>query len=257
VPSSAHGVGGSAALASWEIRLSKVLVVTGSVVLAEMLERILGCHSERVLTAASLEGALKRIAQHADVDLVISDVTLPDGDGLRLLDHVRRLESPKPRVILLSGRRVAGESERAFALGAIGYLMKPICFRDVAGVLRQAVGPLGVRSARRRSSAQACLLDPPRKGGSGSERSQLFWYVRDLSATGAFLETESPIPVGTRFDLSLDLDGLEARVTAEVVRVQEPGWGRTGGVGVRFVAFGQEARERLREHVAGADDRSF
>jgi hypothetical protein len=37
-----------------------------------------------------------------------------------------------------------------------------------------------------------------------------------------------------------------------VVRVQEPSWGASGGVGVQFVDYGIDARTDLARYVAGA-----
>jgi hypothetical protein len=79
---------------------------------------------------------------------------------------------------------------------------------------------------------------------------QVFWYIRDVGVTGAFLETESPIPVGMHMNLSLDVDTAKVLVTAKVVRVQEPSWGVSGGVGVHFVDYGADALTHLTRYVA-------
>lgn len=235
-------------MTSWALQLSKVLVASPSRVLSELLARLLCCHAATVLTAATLAEALDHLAENDDLSLVLVELLLPDGDGLRLLERVRELEDPKPRVILVSGRSDPAHERRGAELGAVGFLTKPICFRDIAGALRGATQPLDSRALRRRTSGRAFVIEPTRSDHE-RERSELFWYIRDLGPTGAFLETESPLPVGSALDLSIDVGTAEVRVVAEVVRVQQPSWSHSGGVGVRFVGLGAEETALLRRHV--------
>jgi hypothetical protein len=98
------------------------------------------------------------------------------------------------------------------------------------------------REPRRRSLGMASL------GGVGR-----VYPIGDVSTTGAFLETDQPVEPGERLDMTLHLDsGATARVSAEVVRVQHPGWGRTAGVGVAFVDFEANAIDVLADW-AGSD----
>jgi PilZ domain/Predicted nucleotide-binding protein containing TIR-like domain len=74
--------------------------------------------------------------------------------------------------------------------------------------------------------------------------------VVDISVTGALLETNGAIPVGTRLDLEIELEnGDRVQVAARVVRVQHPGWQRTGGIGVKFDYVPREQLDRLRNYV--------
>ena len=76
-----------------------------------------------VRTAASGDEAF-RMAQQAPVDLVISDVRMPFGDGLDLLQRIRGMEPPQPAVILMTGFADL-KPEQARALGADGFVTKP------------------------------------------------------------------------------------------------------------------------------------
>ncbi|HEY5658236.1 MAG TPA: response regulator [Myxococcota bacterium] len=232
-------------------RLSKVLVVGDSAALRDVLRLAFSEHADRVLTASSIGEAEHRIAEHCDIEVVVSDLELPDADGFRLLSLLAALEEPKPRVNLLTAQASEAESSRAYQMGAIGVLSKPIALRDIAAVLKQQSGHWnGARAPRRRSDGRACVVDRAREAAASGGRPQLFWYMRDVGETGAFLETESPIPVGTKLDLALDVDTSTVHVTAKVVRVQEPSWGASGGVGVQFVDYGIDARTQLTRYVA-------
>jgi DNA-binding response OmpR family regulator len=234
------------------LRLSKVLVVGESAALRDVLRLVLFAHADRVLTARTIGEAEHHIAEQCDIEVVVADVDLPDGGGFRLLNLLRAIEEPKPRVILLTAEATEEESNRAFQKGAIGYLCKPIALRDIAAAMKRHDGQWsGNRNVRRRSDGRACVLDRmPLEALEQQGYPQVFWYIRDVGMTGAFLETESPIPVGTQLNLSLDVDTARILVTAKVVRVQEPSWGASGGVGVQFVDYGLHARTELMRYVA-------
>jgi len=76
-----------------------------------------------VRTAASGDEAFD-IVQHAPVDLVISDVRMPFGDGIELLQRIKTLEAPRPAVILMTGYADLN-GDNAEALGADGLIGKP------------------------------------------------------------------------------------------------------------------------------------
>lgn len=71
--------------------------------------------------------------------------------------------------------------------------------------------------------------------------------VGDLSASGAFLATAFPDPVGTRATLEIELDGARVPLDVEVVRVSFFGGrdGRGAGMGVAFIDVQREIRRRL------------
>ena len=70
--------------------------------------------------------------------LVISDVQMPQLDGLGLLEEIRH-RFPDLPVIMLSGTRDAAVPVRAFGLGALEYLEKPVHARDLRSVIDSAI----------------------------------------------------------------------------------------------------------------------
>jgi hypothetical protein len=65
-------------------------------------------------------------------------------------------------------------------------------------------------------------------------------HLVDLSASGAFLETPSPAPIGTTVLLRFKAGGIDVKLEAEVVHVEPE-----RGVGLRFVALSPAQREAL------------
>ena len=77
----------------------------------------------------------------AKPDLILLDLTLPDGDGLDLLAH--DLDEPEgPPVIILSARGTLPERLEGFRTGADDYMVKPFAlveiYARIAAVLRRA-----------------------------------------------------------------------------------------------------------------------
>ena len=232
------------------LRLKSVLLVDDSRVFREMMRMVFAVHADRILTASGCLDAIERIESNPELELVVTDVVLPDGDGFEVLQHVQRMAEPRPQVMLVTASPTPEREATAQELGAIAYLAKPITFRAIAAAWRRHHGPPFHASPRLHSPwAAAYVVD--RKGEA---HQVLCWDIHDLRAGGAFLVTEGPLEPGTELELDLELPGRRVRLPAVVVRVQEPAWGAPGGVGVRFHRLDAEAEQALAELLAGADD---
>jgi len=58
--------------------------------------------------------------------------------------------------------------------------------------------------------------------------------IHHLSETEALIATDAPLPVGAAVEIVLRLGDRELTLLGQVAGVQEPGWGRPGGVIVRL-----------------------
>lgn len=103
----------------------KALVVDDSMTMREMVSRSLRESGFETLTAGNGQEGLHAL-KGAPVDLIISDVNMPVMDGLAFLEQVRASsESKFTPVLMLTTESGAEMKERAKALGATGWLVKP------------------------------------------------------------------------------------------------------------------------------------
>jgi len=82
-----------------------------------------------------------------------------------------------------------------------------------------------------------------------------YYYSRDLSLGGIFLETREPFPAGATVMLEFPLPGISHRVTCQgkVVRVTLPVENAPGlvpGMGIQFTELDEETQGMLAEFIA-------
>ncbi len=93
----------------------------------------------RVVAEAATAAAGYRCLLRGDIDLTVLDVSLPGAGGLEVLRRMR-LRGLSPRVLVVSMHDEPAMADRAFALGANGYL----CKRSDPELLVEAVAQVAV-----------------------------------------------------------------------------------------------------------------
>jgi len=92
-------------------------------VLRALARNLIGCEY-RVETFGSAEQAVQRVAQ-GNVEVIVSDISMPGMSGLELLRAVRQYDVDLP-VVLVTGLPAVESAARAVEYGAFKYLMKPV-----------------------------------------------------------------------------------------------------------------------------------
>jgi len=206
----------------------RVLVVDDAPFMLEILAEILRPHFSHVLRASTYREALEQIERGSVIDVIITDVILPDGNGFKLLEQIASAPAPKPEVVLITARWNEADAQRAEELGAIGYLPKPISIRELRTCL--AVSPeIRNRKARQRTLARIWVVDPEHR-----ER-LLAFEMHDISESGTLVDTTGPLPLGTALEFEIVYgEGQVIRGRGTVVRVQEPSWLGASGSALQF-----------------------
>jgi len=99
--------------------------------IAARLLRELGHHGALVNEG----GKALRLLEARPFDLVLLDVNMPGLNGQDTLAALRRLPDPHPAVLMVSGHDDAGTRAHFLALGADGFLSKPLDRATLASAL--------------------------------------------------------------------------------------------------------------------------
>jgi DNA-binding NtrC family response regulator len=109
--------------------MNRVLVVDDEPAMRTALEASFSHNGWKVETASGTHEALERF-RSSPCPLVITDMRMPDGDGLKVMSGVRTL-APQTAVIFLTAYGSVPEAVKAMKGGACDYLVKPIAFEQL------------------------------------------------------------------------------------------------------------------------------
>jgi two-component system, NtrC family, response regulator PilR len=160
-----------------------VLIVDDEPDLLELVSLTLSRMNLQARTAADV-GSARRLLKAEKFDLCLTDMRLPDGDGLDLVAWIQQNRADLPVAVITAHGNVES-AVRALKLGAFDFVSKPL---DL-GVLRKLVGSaikLGARSTGDRTSA---TFHGPRLLG----RSEIMEQLREMIARVA--RSQAPVHI--------------------------------------------------------------
>lgn len=119
----------------------KVLLIDDETELLESLSERLDIRGIESDKAGDADKAIELVHKN-DYDVVVLDLLLGDVNGLDLLEKLREIR-PGLKVIVVSGREIEEETERARVLGVLDVFLKPLPFNDLLARLKEAAGEDG------------------------------------------------------------------------------------------------------------------
>jgi len=114
-----------------------ILIADDDRAIRTVLSRALGQEGYEVRTTGTAAGLWRWIEAGAG-DLVITDVVMPDENGLDMIPRIRKLR-PNLRVIVMSAQNTLLTAVKATESGAYEYLPKPFDLRELATVVARAL----------------------------------------------------------------------------------------------------------------------
>ena len=117
--------------------MARILVIEDDPKINRLLERIVTGLGHQVSLSSTLAQGMET-ALASDFDVVLLDLTLPDGNGLSILQQLHDTRSA-PEIIIVTGTGSQSGAELAFKSGAWDFVPKPFLPEDVALPLTRAL----------------------------------------------------------------------------------------------------------------------
>ena len=117
--------------------MAKILIVDDDTTFCIMLRKWLEKRGFDVDTAFSYKDAVKQLDK-AGFDLVLTDLRLPDKDGIDLLRVIKE-KTPETQVLLMTGYADIQTAVTAIKLGAFDYVAKPVIPDEILKKLQEAL----------------------------------------------------------------------------------------------------------------------
>ncbi len=116
--------------------MSRILLVDDEPIILRTFASFLKSAGHETWTAARAAKAQSILRSH-DIDVVVSDVIMPEMNGISLLELIAR-HWPEIRVILITGEPTPDTKAAAEEKGAFDYLVKPISRTELCRAVSNA-----------------------------------------------------------------------------------------------------------------------
>ncbi|MFI4996622.1 MAG: adenylate/guanylate cyclase domain-containing protein [Hyphomicrobiales bacterium] len=222
--------------------------------------------------------ALAQLAEHRDIDMVLSDINMPRMDGLTLLQELQKSDD-KLSTVIVSAYGDMANIRTAMNRGAFDFVTKPIDFADLDTTIDKTIRHIEtLREARRRQSAaeqahaslsryfSPNLAERLANSGGGpdlvGQRREVASMFTDIASFTSLVETIEPdvlAPLlneylGGMTDIVFAHEGTLAKIVGDALHVlfgapgdQPDHAGRAVACALDLDRFAQDFRKRWRE----------
>ena len=115
----------------------KILIIEDEPSLRELIQRSLEKERYVVEAAADFQSGLRKIEDY-DYDCVLLDIMLPDGNGLNLLEQLKKMRK-RENVIIISAKDSLDDKVLGLELGADDSLPKPFHLADLNARIKSVI----------------------------------------------------------------------------------------------------------------------
>lgn len=157
-----------------------ILIVEDDLTFATMLKTWIGKKGYEVETASTNARARKLLTTR-DFSLILSDLRLPDQDGIHLLSWLRDLQKATPVIIMTSYAEIQG-AVLAMKEGAADYVSKPVQPDELLKKIKEAISQESKVVATPKESKENFATQNFLEGESEAAR-QLYNYVNLVAPT--------------------------------------------------------------------------
>ncbi|MBT9188248.1 sigma-54-dependent transcriptional regulator [Zobellia russellii] len=117
--------------------MPNLLIIEDDAAFCQMLQKFLTRHGYEVETSFTAPDAKDKFGK-TNFDLILTDLRLPDYDGIQLLTDIKQV-SPQTQVIVMTGYAEVGTAVNAMKKGAFDYISKPFTPDEIVMILDNAL----------------------------------------------------------------------------------------------------------------------
>lgn len=121
----------------------KIVIVDDDILIRKGIRNVIrwkDLECEICAEASSGEEALK-VIEEVKPDIVITDIKMPNMDGIELIDRIKRT-IPQCKIVILTAYREFEYAQRAIKIGAFDFLLKPTKVEDIINVIKKAINEI-------------------------------------------------------------------------------------------------------------------
>ena len=121
--------------------MAQILVVDDSATVRNEVSSFIKSHGMTVEVAVDGKDGLDKLKKDSSIKLIISDVNMPNMDGLTMVEKVRgELGNSTVNIIMLTTESDPRMKERGKAAGVKGWIVKPFKGDNVVGSIKKLIG---------------------------------------------------------------------------------------------------------------------
>lgn len=197
--------------------MPNILIIEDDAAFCQMLQQFLTKRGYEVEISFNAPEAKSKF-EKTDFDLVLTDLRLPDYDGIRLLGDIKAVNS-RTQVILMTGYAEVGTAVDAMKKGAYDYISKPFAPDELLALIENAL------SAESQDSSTLNQVSPAssEKANKGEPASRNLQIVIGVSDASKKLEEHIKLVAPT--DMSVLITGESGtgkEVTAKAIHDNSP-----------------------------------
>jgi len=174
------------------------LVIDDEPDICELLSLTLGRMDIRTETATDVAGAKKLLASKR-FDLCLTDMRLPDGDGLELVEWMQTNARDVPVAVITAHGNVE-TAVQALKLGAFDFISKPLDLNNLRNIVRTALKVEEPKKPQSRLQGDSSVMQELREMVDKVSRSQAPVHISGESGTGKELVARLIHESGPRAD---------------------------------------------------------
>jgi DNA-binding NtrC family response regulator len=181
-----------------EAKNGRILIVDDEVELMRALCDSLSSEGF-VVKGASVPKEAIELLRAGDFDLLLSDLMMPDMDGIQLLKHALELD-PQIVGIIMTGQGTVQTAVEAMKIGAFDYILKPFKLQTILPTLNRAMGVhrLRMENVLLKAQIERLTFESSRMKmvAQGSAMKKVFQMMEKVAGTDATVLVRGPSGAG-------------------------------------------------------------